>query len=205
MEFVISETEDRKLLVHHVDQYGVLINSEEMLIQAGEGLPASSTDNPLIDCADDEVLQLRDGQWQPLKNYVGRMAYSVDRNESKNFVIDFYGELPVSHSLIEPKIFDSWVDGKWQHDAERERKHIIKVESDWQKATLAVVERALVSAESDMKVPKEFDSLRVYTEGEYHSLLIDRKNLFDYLKNPDFPNCDRPEISDVSTSKQAAQ
>tara|TARA_B100001059_G_scaffold235022_1_gene279322 strand:- start:324 stop:734 length:411 start_codon:yes stop_codon:yes gene_type:complete len=70
-------------------------------------------------------------------------------------------------------------------------------EHQWQRDALSRTTREITNYESDAKIPDLYSELRVtnYTEDDYYAFLGDRKLLVEYVKQEDFPECDRPKLS----------
>ncbi|MGL4221057.1 MAG: hypothetical protein ACRCSS_10580, partial [Shewanella sp.] len=79
--------------------------------------------------------KLIDGQWQQLIDHRGKMAYAINRDDG-SYVIEELGELPATHTLIEPDLYDSWVNGQWQYDIERHRPFKTSEEKQWRDTEL---------------------------------------------------------------------
>ena len=82
---------------------------------------------------------------------------------------------------------------------------IADIETEWQRDELNKVELALVAYKDDMQIPEIYSELRTTqdTEAGYYKLLGDRKRLVEYLEQSDFPDCGRPELSELSNTSQA--
>jgi len=195
--------ESRNIMVHHLDENNIYINSGNMLIQAGEGLPAQSTVVALTDYGKDEVLQLQSNNtWLVLTNHIGKTLYSKDRDEAKSYMVKEMGSIPITHTLLQPAPFDSWneVLSEWQYDETRYRPVFIEEETEWQITILTKVEAELLFYAQDKQIPEIYSELRRtnYTVDEYYALLGDRKLLSDYVIQDDFPECGRPTLSGLT-------
>lgn len=204
MTFEISKTENRRLNVHHVNQDGIYITTQEqMLIQAGEGLPARSTVTDLIEYQENEVLQLQpDDTWKVIKSYIGKTAYAKNPAEHDDYAISHYGDIPETHTLLERQAFHVWdeLNGSWSYEDALYREDWIANEKAWQARALSAVERLIPSAKNDLDVPELYDELRVYSESDYYALMRDRKLLVEYLIQEDFPDCGRPVLSGLANT-----
>ncbi|MEZ9604254.1 hypothetical protein AB4274_13660 [Vibrio sp. 10N.261.55.A10] len=76
----------------------------------------------------------------------------------------------------------------------------LEKERRWQKSELNKVERLVSDYKQDNDIPLIYSELRIssLTEGDYYSLLGDRKLLTEYLVQSDFPDCGRPILSGLT-------
>jgi len=196
MNFEFSE-QDQTLLVHNYNHVGLYLSSSDMLIEANTGLPAQSTVEPLPDLLDGQHAVYQRETWQALYDYRNKTAYSKDRDNGKNYQVTAFGELPETHTLLEPRRYDSWINEQWQYDEQRYLPVFIEEEQNWCKSLLQLVEVEIVKYQQDQAIPIDYSELRItaYTEQQYYGLLMDRKLLNEYVLQSDFPECGRPTLS----------
>ncbi|SGY96087.1 hypothetical protein [Moritella viscosa] len=196
MTFEFSE-QDQTLLIHNYNHAGLYISSYEMLIEANTGLPAQSTVDPLPDLLDGQNAVYQRETWQALYDHRNKTAYAKDRDNGDDYQVAEFGELPQTHTLLEPAQYDSWVNEQWQYDAQRYLPVFIEEEQTWSKSLLQQVEVEVVKYQQDQAIPNDYSELRVtaYTGKQYYDLLMDRKLLNEYVLQSDFPECGRPTLS----------
>jgi len=196
MNFEFTD-KDRTLLTYNYDLDGLYISSCSILIEANTGLPAQSTIDPLPDLLDGQVAIYQDDRWQALYDYRNQIAYAKDRDNGDDYQVTDFGELPITHTLLKPEPYDSWMNEQWQYDEQRYLPVFIEEEQKWSKSTLQQVEIEIVKYQQDQAIPIDYSELRVtaYTEQQYYDLLMDRKLLNEYVLQEDFPECGRPTLS----------
>ncbi|EPA0454375.1 hypothetical protein ACQZMW_002351 [Vibrio fluvialis] len=139
--------------------------------------------------------KLVNGEWQQCLDYRGEMAYATDRDNGENYRIEELGELPATHTLTEPELYDSWSDGQWQYDIERHRPFKAAEEKQWRDGELTRVLDRIDQYEKDQSYPPELRTSPIKTEADYLKLLQDRKTLSDYPESDGFPFGQRPTLS----------
>ncbi|WP_019615473.1 hypothetical protein [Psychromonas ossibalaenae] len=192
--------EDQEVLVHHYKGHdGQFIASGITLIQAGTGLPANSTIEPLPDLSEEQCALFNGNTWEVVSDYSGQMCYAKDRDNGGNYHVTEPGELPDTHTLIKPGEYDSWFDNGWQYDEQRYRAELITQETTWSKETLQLVNIEIMRCQQDRLIPDEYSALMItdYTDVHYYALLRDRKLLHEYPLQDDFPECGRPVLSGI--------
>ena len=132
---------------------------------------------------DNEIFFFSDGRTQSIPN-------EIDTNDSEVVIIvDIDTDTRNSYikdGRLVPKTLDEL------HIEEQVRK--AHLETLWQEEQLKIVEKAIQKSASDVFIPEQYSELRVTTEREYYALLMDRKLLSEYIKQPDFPHCGRPTL-----------
>lgn len=144
------------------------------------------------------AVKLVDGQWQQFLDDRGKIAYAKDRDNGENYSIEELGELPDTHTLIEPDSFDSWIGGSWQYDIERHRPYKTSEEKQWRNSELTKVLDRIDQYEKDQSYPEELRTSPIKIEADYMRLLQDRKSLSDYPDANNFPFGERPTISGLA-------
>ncbi len=139
--------------------------------------------------------KLTNGQWQQFLDHRGEVAYAIDRDNGESYVIDELGELPATHTLMAPDLYDSWVNGQWQYDIERHRPLKAAEEKQWRDAKLHKILSRIDQYEKDQSYPTELRTSPIRTKEDYLKLLEVRKSLSDYPDRSDFPFGDRPDLS----------
>ncbi|HDM8041179.1 TPA: hypothetical protein P0E05_004309 [Vibrio fluvialis] len=142
--------------------------------------------------------KLVNGEWQQFLDYRGEIAYATDRDNGENYRIEELGELPVTHTLTEPELYDSWSDGQWQYDIERHRPFKAAEEKQWRDGELTRVLDRIDQYEKDQSYPTELRTSPIKTEADYLKLLQDRKTLSDYPESDGFPYGLRPLLSGMA-------
>ncbi|EKO3559378.1 hypothetical protein HJA72_000043 [Vibrio fluvialis] len=142
--------------------------------------------------------KLVNGEWQQFLDYRGEMAYATDRDNGENYRIEELGELPATHTLTEPELYDSWSDGQWQYDIERHRPFKAAEEKQWRDGELTRVLDRIDQYEKDQSYPTELRTSPIKTEADYLKLLQDRKTLSDYPESDGFPFEQRPLLSGMA-------
>lgn len=133
---------------------------------------------------DEQIFIFEDGSTQSIPNeieYEGVVLIIHEDTDTKDTYIKD-GEL-VKKTLDELHIEDQVLN--------------VQLETLWQEEQLAKVEDALQRSASDLTIPEKYSELRVTTESEYYALLMDRKLLSEYIKQPDFPHCGRPKLISI--------
>lgn len=138
---------------------------------------------------DEQIFVFEDGSSNSLPNeieYGGMVLILPKDTDTDNTYINRYGEL-VEKTLDELHI--------------EERILSTHFETLWQEDQLNKVTQTLKECEADLKIPERYSELRVttFTERDYYQLLMDRKLLIEYLNQPDFPECGRPQLSNLIT------
>ncbi|MDW6005505.1 hypothetical protein [Vibrio mangrovi] len=149
--------------------------------------------------ANDEcVVRLIDGQWQQVKDYRGRIAYAKDQTggTDENYEITELGDVPETHTVSVPDLFDSWDydSDSWTYDIEKERLYKAAVEKNWRDEQLRNVLDRIDQYEKDQNYEEAYRTSPL-SETEYAGLLGYRKLLCDYPESEDFPFGERPELS----------
>lgn len=74
-------------------------------------------------------------------------------------------------------------------------------ERHWQQIELNKISAAIAEYQTDLAIDERYSELRAitYNEADYFSLLGDRKLLIEYVQQPDFPECGRPELSGTTS------
>ncbi|WP_170921615.1 hypothetical protein [Vibrio paracholerae] len=142
--------------------------------------------------------KLINGEWQQFLDHRGEMAYATDRDNGENYRIEELGELPATHTLTEPELYDSWSDGQWQYDIERHRPFKVAEEKQWRDGELTKVLDRIDQYEKDQSYPAELRTSPIKTEADYLKLLQDRKTLSDYPESDGFPFGQRPTLSSTA-------
>ncbi|MCG6387485.1 hypothetical protein [Vibrio fluvialis] len=141
------------------------------------------------------AVQFTDGKWEILPDYREKIAYPKDRDGGEAYLVKELGDLPDTHTLLEPADFDSWVDDAWSYDIERHRPVKASQEKQWRDSALAQVLDRIDQYEKDQKYPVELRTSPIQTEEEYLSLLQARKLLCDYPTSENYPFGDRPAVA----------
>lgn len=181
---------------HYYDDEGRQLTISDYNFELPEN---HSFDAPPALRSDKYAAKLVDGQWQQLLDCRGQIAYAKDRDNDEDYQIEELGELPDSHTLREPELFDSWVDGGWQYDIERHRPFKISEEKQWRNTELTKVLDRIDQYEKDQSYPVELRTSPIKTEADYMKLLQDRKSLSDYPESEHFPFGERPIISGLAS------
>lgn len=148
--------------------------------------------------SDKYVVKLVNGEWQQLLDHRGQIAFAKNRDNDKDYQIRDLEELPDTHTLLEPKAFESWVNGGWQYDIERHRPFKVAEEKSWRDAELIKVLNRIDQYEKDQGYPLELRTSPIQSEDDYMRLLQDRKALSDYPESEHFPFGLRPLLSGLT-------
>ncbi|NAW98960.1 MULTISPECIES: hypothetical protein [unclassified Vibrio] len=157
-------------------------------------LPDKHTWEEPLQAEDGYAVKLINGQWQSFIDHRNKVAYAKDRDEDENYLIEELGELPETHTLIEPELYDSWLDGIWQYDVKRHYPFKASEERQWRNSELANVLDRIDQYEKDQAYPVELRTSPIKAEADYLRLLQDRKALSDYPESIDFPFGERPML-----------
>lgn len=112
MSFELSK-ESRTLLIHHFDSENVYTNSVEVFIQAGEGLPAQSTNLPLPELAEGKKAVFTKDGWLLKEDYRGLVVYDK-LNCVNSKIVSQLGAIEDGWTLKIPQSrFDEWINGAW--------------------------------------------------------------------------------------------
>ncbi|PML54961.1 hypothetical protein [Vibrio lentus] len=145
--------------------------------------------------------KLINGEWVSLIDYRGRVAYVKDRNADglSDYEIRELGDVPDTHTLAEPNIYETWSDNKgWQYDIARHFPFKVEEEKVWRIGQLTQVINRIDQYEKDQNYPSELRTSPLTIE-QYNLLLLDRKLLSDYPNIEGFPFCERPTLSGLAT------
>ncbi|PNH88146.1 hypothetical protein [Vibrio diazotrophicus] len=138
-----------------------------------------------------------ENSWEELPDYRGQFAFAKDRADGENYHIKELGDIPETHTLIEPKLFESWVNDGWHYDVDRHRPVKAIEEKSWRDAELVKVLDRIDQYEKDQSYPVELRTSPIQNEDDYMKLLQDRKTLSDYPETENFPFGTRPTLSGV--------
>ncbi|WP_063655810.1 hypothetical protein [Aliivibrio fischeri] len=133
-----------------------------------------------------------------VSDFRNRNAYSKDRDQTKDYLITEIGEILQTHTLIEPKEFDSWNEEKniWEYDINRESPVKYQIEKEWRDETLLKVINRMEQYNQDNSLPSNLKCSPI-NESQFFKLASDRVLLCDYTKKDNFPFCTRPKLSGV--------
>lgn len=177
----------------YFDEYGL----EKVITECNFELPEHHTfDAPPSPKDRKHALKLVNQKWMQLLDYRGEMAYAKAR-DGDDYQIESLGDIPDTHTLIEPDIYDSWIDEKWQYDVERHRPFKITEERQWRNNELGIVLARIDQYEREQSYVEELRTSPLSSE-QYQSLLQDRKALCDYPAQNNFPFCERPTLAITS-------
>ena len=189
--------QDQNIIIHHFDENGVYLSSNETMIEANTGLPALSTDIDLPVLGNDEIAVFSDDEWSVKTDNRGKTAYAKNRRDS-DYQITNFDDIPDTHTLSEPAEFDSWIDGSWQYDIEQKRPGKTLIERRWRDTELTQVLSRIDQYEKDQNYPAELRTSPIKSEADFLKLLNDRKLLSDYPSSENFPFGKRPTLSGLA-------
>lgn len=87
----------------------------------GTGLAANSTLKKPPIYGEGFMPIFTDGEWVVVENHFGKKAYST--TDKTPTVVDYYGEIKVGYTLLEPKNFDSWNGEVWLDQRTEQEKY----------------------------------------------------------------------------------
>ena len=87
----------------------------------GTGLAANSTLKKPPIYEEGFIPIFTDGDWVVVENNFGKTSYST--RDKTPTVVDYYGEIKVGYTLLEPKNFDSWNGGVWLDQRTEQEKY----------------------------------------------------------------------------------
>lgn len=194
MTFVFS-AEDRVISVNQFCSAGFYLETTELLIEANTGLPANSTTDVVPAVSDNHIAVYENNQWLVKVDYRTQAAYDKGRKNGGDYIIIDVGNLPDTHTLVEPSEFDSWTDAGWRYDIDLERPVKTIAERHWRDSELANALSRIDQYEKDKNYPEVLRTSPIKSDADFLKLLQDRKVLSDYPDTPDFPFCTRPTLS----------
>ena len=131
--------------------------------------------------------------WEVVHKNVKVKAYSKQTREEKEF--GDVSLIPDGYVLSAPESpYDSWIEGRWQYDKERERIPKATAERKWRNAELRKVLDRLDQYQKDQGIPEKYRTYCLHEE-DYEVLLNERKILCDYPQTKDFPFGERPVLA----------
>ena len=87
----------------------------------GTGLAANSTLKKPPIYGEGFIPIFTDGEWVVVENHFGKTSYSTTNKTPT--VVDYYGEIKVGYTLLEPKNFDSWNGEAWSDQRTEQEKY----------------------------------------------------------------------------------
>ena len=87
----------------------------------GTGLAANSTLKKPPVYEEGFIPIFTGGEWAVVENNFGKTSYST--TDKTPTVVDYYGEIKVGYTLLEPKNFDSWNGGVWLDQRTEQEKY----------------------------------------------------------------------------------
>lgn len=183
----------KKYLIQLNEKYWDSDGNELTVSDFNFELPENHTWSEPPELKDGYGLKLVKGKWQQLEDHRDKQAFSKKRDE-QDYVISELGKVPSTHTLTAPGEFDSWIQGKWRYDKERELPVKTELEKSWRNNMLTNVNNRIDQYLKDKEMPEEFRR-SPFNEADFTKLAEDRALLCDYTKHPDFPFCERPKLS----------
>lgn len=127
------KSSNQNLTIYCFNNHGEFIKERTVLIEAGTGLPANST-NIKPETIQDKIAVFKNGIWEYFTDYRGKTIYHKVTKEEKQ--ITELGEIETGFTLLKPSSdFDEWVTDesevdKWVKDEKAEsRFNFEKVDS----------------------------------------------------------------------------
>lgn len=87
----------------------------------GTGIAANSTLKKPPIYEEGFIPIFKDGEWVVVENHFGKTSYST--TDKTPTVVDYYGEIKVGYTLLEPKNFDSWNGEVWLDQRTEQEKY----------------------------------------------------------------------------------
>lgn len=87
----------------------------------GTGLAANTTLKKPPIYEEGFIPIFKDGEWVVVENHFGKISYST--TDKTPTVVDYYGEIKVGYTLLEPKNFDSWNGEVWLDQRTEQEKY----------------------------------------------------------------------------------
>lgn len=87
----------------------------------GTGIAANSTLKKPPIYEEGFIPIFKDGEWVVVENHFGKTSYST--TDKTPMVVDYYGEIKVGYTLLEPKNFDSWNGEAWLDQRTEQEKY----------------------------------------------------------------------------------
>ncbi len=172
MSFQIDDAQDRKFTVHHFKPVTGHYDLTELnvIIKAGEGLPALSTIEslPTIPEGHSAYFDIANSVWLTDEDHIGDMAYPKDSSTHDKYEVEVFGPIPDTHTLLVPSENDSWDGTKWEEDA-------VKVNAKL--ATIRNNRKEYMREQAKSEIASSFTSNALGTTHTYDSRSEDQNNL----------------------------
>lgn len=113
---------DSEVILHSYGKEHYEYNGEFNYYWAkGTGLAANSTLKKPPIYEEGFIPIFKDGEWLVVENHFGKTSYST--TDKTPTVVDYYGEIKVGYTLLEPKNFDSWNGEVWLDQRTEQEKY----------------------------------------------------------------------------------
>ncbi|USE02732.1 hypothetical protein JKJ11_24110 [Vibrio sp. SCSIO 43133] len=182
----------------YYDEYG----QELIIADYNFELPTNHTFEPPPLAVEGYAVKWVNKQWRQIIDHREKLAFAKDRDnpDVDDYIIESIGEIPNTHTLLEPEKYDSWVNDNtsWQYDIERHRPFKIAEEKNWRAIELDKVINRIDQYEKDQNYPIELRTSPIASDADFLLLLEDRKILSDYPDSENFPFGERPTLSNLA-------